>query len=1047
MTFNLMGKAVKILKLPTVNYENTPVTIIPAQQGDANSRFVNISLYDDRGDISLGAYTKVVLNATLPDGSLEFTDGEIDVEKNLGICKIAGSMLQQTGKICCDITFMNDDSENVSSLTSQTFYIFVSKSQGSDESIEGSDDYTLLEKLLKEVEELEDKVETAETARENAEESRVTAENSRVSAEQARVKAEQARVAEESERVSAEEARVSAEQSRASAESARVTAEQSRVKAEQARASAETARESEEQKRVTAEQSRASEEQKRVTAEAGRVSAEQSRVTAEQGRVSAEQARVKAEQARVQAEEEREEAEAQRQETIAGMEGTYAKLNQVVRYDAGQDLTDAQKLQVKNNTRISAIAILNTAGWYRVLAITGSGIYGELTMRGSWNYNMPTVAKVNFAISECKNMTQLNYSNVSVWGYLNSVSAIRIIPGDPAYVDIYYVQNQVNRVSIEFDGISNGFETNSITTVDFTDMGTSDVENSCKIEIKTGMSTQGGALYVNGTDINGRIDDIVDGTTTVAKATQATRFYANDTRNDNQPPSWYQNSDNSKISMSEFKSASAIGADSILTDSRGLCILYTIIPWGDSSGGTPIQVAVQSDTSSGKAKMAMRSALNNDSWGAWQKVATVNDIPVTSVAGKTGAVTLSKSDVGLSNVDNTADAAKPVSTAQATAIADAKAAGTSAQSSISSHTANKSNPHAVTKAQVGLGNVDNVKQYSASNPPPYPVTSVNNKTGAVTLSKSDVGLGNVDNTADASKDVYSAQNILPNPDIYYSVNPYGRASGSTIGMYSTALGNDCEASGTNSIALGYNAKATAWISLAVGSSATASGSDAIAIGASTASGDDSIAIGQGASATRSNSCAFGAMSQANGSGNTAIGYSAIAPATVSDTIRLGSSSLSRLQCAVELTKVSDERDKTDIEDITDALKFITKLNPKTYVRNNRDYYISDENRQSDDFKKYGMCDYDKKAHEAGEKKGTRRRSGLLAQEVLRTISEVYGTDNYANIVNDDFYDLTEKPDNIENQYTIAYEALIPFLIGAIKELKAEVDKLKANAIQ
>ena len=38
------------------------------------------------------------------------------------------------------------------------------------------------------------------------------------------------------------------------------------------------------------------------------------------------------------------------------------------------------------------------------------------------------------------------------------------------------------------------------------------------------------------------------------------------------------------------------------------------------------------------------------------------------------------------------------------------------------------------KSDVGLGNVDNVKQYSASNPPPYPVTSVNGKTGAVTLS-------------------------------------------------------------------------------------------------------------------------------------------------------------------------------------------------------------------------------------------------------------------------------------------------------------------------
>lgn len=36
-------------------------------------------------------------------------------------------------------------------------------------------------------------------------------------------------------------------------------------------------------------------------------------------------------------------------------------------------------------------------------------------------------------------------------------------------------------------------------------------------------------------------------------------------------------------------------------------------------------------------------------------------------------------------------------------------------------------------ASVGLGNVDNVKQYSATNPPPYPVTSVNGKTGAITI--------------------------------------------------------------------------------------------------------------------------------------------------------------------------------------------------------------------------------------------------------------------------------------------------------------------------
>ena len=45
--------------------------------------------------------------------------------------------------------------------------------------------------------------------------------------------------------------------------------------------------------------------------------------------------------------------------------------------------------------------------------------------------------------------------------------------------------------------------------------------------------------------------------------------------------------------------------------------------------------------------------------------------PVQSVAGKTGAVTLAKADVGLSNVDNTSDASKPVSTAQQSAL-DAK---------------------------------------------------------------------------------------------------------------------------------------------------------------------------------------------------------------------------------------------------------------------------------------------------------------------------------------------------------------------------------------
>ena len=76
---------------------------------------------------------------------------------------------------------------------------------------------------------------------------------------------------------------------------------------------------------------------------------------------------------------------------------------------------------------------------------------------------------------------------------------------------------------------------------------------------------------------------------------------------------------------------------------------------------------------------------------------------------------VTKAQVGLGNVDNTSDANKPVSTAQAAALAlkantsDMNAAlGNKAdKTTLNAHTGNTQNPHQVTKAQVGLGNVDN----------------------------------------------------------------------------------------------------------------------------------------------------------------------------------------------------------------------------------------------------------------------------------------------------------------------------------------------------
>lgn len=78
------------------------------------------------------------------------------------------------------------------------------------------------------------------------------------------------------------------------------------------------------------------------------------------------------------------------------------------------------------------------------------------------------------------------------------------------------------------------------------------------------------------------------------------------------------------------------------------------------------------------------------------------------IANKSNPHTVTKTHVGLGNVNNTSDADKPVSTAQATAIADAKAAGTTAQTSINSHAGRKDNPHTVIRAQLGLATTDQV---------------------------------------------------------------------------------------------------------------------------------------------------------------------------------------------------------------------------------------------------------------------------------------------------------------------------------------------------
>lgn len=80
-----------------------------------------------------------------------------------------------------------------------------------------------------------------------------------------------------------------------------------------------------------------------------------------------------------------------------------------------------------------------------------------------------------------------------------------------------------------------------------------------------------------------------------------------------------------------------------------------------SSTGTSATLGVATTSLAGVMSSADKTKLDGIATGA-----QVNT--VTSVASKTGAVTLVKGDVDLGNVDNTADTAKPVSTAQQTAL-------------------------------------------------------------------------------------------------------------------------------------------------------------------------------------------------------------------------------------------------------------------------------------------------------------------------------------------------------------------------------------------
>ena len=138
------------------------------------------------------------------------------------------------------------------------------------------------------------------------------------------------------------------------------------------------------------------------------------------------------------------------------------------------------------------------------------------------------------------------------------------------------------------------------------------------------------------------------------------------------------------------------------------------------------------------------------------------------------------------------------------------------------------------------------------------------------------------------------------------------------------------------------------------------------------------------------------------SGNNCVmlGYNAQpSTATVANEITLGDGSINALRCAVTtITSLSDKRDKTKIEDSNYGLNVIDKLKPVTFDWNTRD----------------------------GEKVGV-KDLGFIAQD----LQEV--DDENLKLV----YDVN--PEKLE----ASYGRLIPVLVKAIQELKAEIEILKS----
>jgi len=149
--------------------------------------------------------------------------------------------------------------------------------------------------------------------------------------------------------------------------------------------------------------------------------------------------------------------------------------------------------------------------------------------------------------------------------------------------------------------------------------------------------------------------------------------------------------------------------------------------------------------------------------------------------------------------------------------------------------------------------------------------------------------------------------------------------------------------------------------------------------------------------------------------------------SASNNVVLGNNLITNLYCADTTISSSDQRDKTDIEDFTHGLDFVTKLKPKTYKWDKRSWYVTEDSSSEKILN----------AVPDGSKKRDKLHVGFIAQDVLALEQEIGFANNKEDML---VVNLNED----DTAYGLKYERLVPVLVNAIKELKSQNEDLKSR---